>query len=710
MTDKSKDTSSTRVIKQHRVVERAPGEAVSRLRRALGTAGVYAIGYGNVGSSIYYALGIVAAYAWGATPIALALAGVIFVFTAMTYAEGVSMVPTAGGSVAFARRAFNDLVSFIAGWALALNYIVTVAISAVTATFYLSHFWAPFKDTQWAAPLGGIVVALLLMLLNIRGVRDTARLNIAFAGIDLITQGVLVLLGVTLILGGWRNLLAYRFMGEGYWPEPRQLIFAVAIAMVAYVGLESAAQMAEETKIPTRTLPRALFWSVLTVIFMFAALPIVALCAMPPMELVGEWGNDPVAGIASKLPDWHLTHSAAEGRVSVSTLMMPWVAILAFTILAIAANAGILAGSRITYNMAHHRQLFHSLSYVHPRFQTPTVAIIMIAVVAVGIIGVGLVSQVLMERTGERSGGQYLLLRLGELYVFSSMMAFAMAHLSVWTLRIKEPNARRPFCAWPNVRIGGRRISMTASIGFLSCLGIWVWLAVGPEHAFGRNIGLTWIALGLVFYVWYRRREGLDLLRPAVAEELSPLVIGAPAPRRQEMSREIGHILIPVHTEEYADQMTRIACDLSSLYTADITAVYAIEVPRSLPVDADLEGQIRRAGDVLETASHIADTLYDKRIEAVTLQARSAGVGIVEYAAQRNVDLILLAALPGRARTREAGVFGTTADYVARNAHCAVWTVRGMPGPIQGGAEAPRNTSPGNGSGESVTSLEGEIQ
>jgi APA family basic amino acid/polyamine antiporter len=696
VTDNSEQTSTTRVIKQHRVVERARAEAVSRLRRALGTAGVYAIGYGNVGSSIYYALGIVAAYAWGATPIALALAGVIFIFTAMTYAEGVSMVPTAGGSVAFARRAFNDLVSFIAGWALALNYIVTTAISAVTAAFYLSYFWAPFKDALWAAPLGGIVITLLLMLLNIRGVKETARLNIAFAVIDLATQGLLVLLGITLILGGWRNLLNYRFMGEGFWPEPRQLIFAVAIAMVAYVGLESASQMAEETKVPTRTVPRALFWSVLTVIFMFAALPIVALCAMPPMELVTQWGNDPVAGIASKLPDWHIAHSVAHGSVSVSALMMPWVAILAFTILAIASNAGILAGSRITYNMAHHRQLFRAFSFVHPRFQTPTFAIAVISLAAIAIIVAGIVTQVLLESMGKEPGPQYLLLRLGDLYVFSAMMAFAMAHLSVWVLRIKEPDTHRPFRAWPSVRIAGRSISLTATLGFLTCLSIWVWMAFSPEHAFGRNIGFIWLALGLLFYVWFRRRQGLDLLRPAVTEELSPLVAAAPAPRRQEMSRQIRHILIPVHTREYADQMARIACDLSALYTANITAVCAIEVPRSLPVDADLAEQIRRADEVLETASHIADTVYDKRIETVTLQTRSAGVAIVEYAAQRNVDLILVGALPGRPGTRERSVFGTTADYVARNAHCAVWTVRGVPGPTA--TRTPEGSAPGSGS------------
>lgn len=663
MTSGSDQTTHIRVIRKHRVVERAPASAAVHLRRALGTAGVYAIGYGNVGSSIYYALGIVAAYALGATPVALALAGIIFIFTAMTYAEGVSMVPTAGGSVAFARRAFNDLFSFVAGWALALNYIVTTAISAVAAAFYLSYFWPALKEQPALAALGGIFMTVLLMLLNVRGVKETARVNIAFAVIDLATQGLLVILGITLILGGWRNLLAYPKMGPQYWPDTRQLIFAVAIAMVAYVGLESAAQMAEETKTPTRTVPRALLWSVVTVIFMFAALPIVALCAMPPMELVSEWGNDPVAGIASKLPDWQFASGAVQARLRLSHLMMPWVAILAFTILAIAANAGILAGSRITYNMAHHRQVFRGFSYVHPKYKTPSVAILVISGVAVAIIAAGM-------------RAQDLLLKLGDLYVFSSMMAFSMAHLSVWVLRVKEPDTHRPFWAWPTVHIGGRPISITATLGFLSCAAIWVWMAVSEEHVFGRNIGLAWLTVGLLFYVWYRRREGLDLVRTAVTEDVSPLVTFFPAPRRKEMTQEIRHILIPVHSREYADHMTRIACDLASLYVADITAVYAIEVPRSLPVDADISEEMHRAENVLEVAAHIADTVYDVSVETVTIQARSAGVGIVECVARRDVDLILLGVQRGDPRTRDALMFGTTADYIARHAPCAVWTVR----------------------------------
>ena len=118
-----------------------------RLRRVLGVPDLFSAGYGNVGSSIYYALGIVALVAMGATPVALGIAGILFIFTALTYAEGTAMLPEAGGSASFARHGFNDLGGFTAGWALMLSYIVTISISAFTIPPYLGYFWEPFKDS-----------------------------------------------------------------------------------------------------------------------------------------------------------------------------------------------------------------------------------------------------------------------------------------------------------------------------------------------------------------------------------------------------------------------------------------------------------------------------------------------------------------------------------------------------------------------------------
>ncbi len=110
------------------------------LRKSVGVSGLFATAYGNVGSSIYYALGLVAAHALGLTPLVFLFAGGLFALTAKTYAEGASMFPEAGGSSSFARHAFNDVVSFFAGWALSLDYILTIAISAFFVPHYLSAF------------------------------------------------------------------------------------------------------------------------------------------------------------------------------------------------------------------------------------------------------------------------------------------------------------------------------------------------------------------------------------------------------------------------------------------------------------------------------------------------------------------------------------------------------------------------------------------
>src|SRR5213596_2623079 len=150
------------------------------LERVLGTPALFATAYGNVGSSIYYALGLVAGIALGLTPLVFVISGLIFAATAATYAEGTVRYPEAGGSSSFARHAFNELVSFAAAWSQMLNYIITISISAFFVPHYLSIFWEPLKTTPWDIIVGAIVIAGLV-LLNIVGVREAARLNITLA-------------------------------------------------------------------------------------------------------------------------------------------------------------------------------------------------------------------------------------------------------------------------------------------------------------------------------------------------------------------------------------------------------------------------------------------------------------------------------------------------------------------------------------------------
>src|ERR687883_1385207 len=169
-----------------------------RLERVLGTPGLFATAYGNVGSSIYYALGLVAGIALGLTPLVFIISGIIFAATASTYAEGTVRYPEAGGSSSFARHAFNELVSFGAAWAQMLNYVITIAISAFFVPHYLSIFWDPLRDNPWDI-VGGALVIVLLVLLNIVGIKEAARLNILLAVVDFATQLLLVVIGFALI-------------------------------------------------------------------------------------------------------------------------------------------------------------------------------------------------------------------------------------------------------------------------------------------------------------------------------------------------------------------------------------------------------------------------------------------------------------------------------------------------------------------------------
>src|SRR5438132_274921 len=197
------------------------------LERALGTRALFSTAYGNVGSSIYYALGLVAGIALGLTPLVFIVSGLIFAATAATYAEGTVRFPEAGGSSSFARHAFNELVSFGAAWAQMLNYIITISISAFFVPHYLSIFWEPLKTTPWDI-IGGIVVIVVLVALNIVGVQEAASLNIFLAVVDFATQLLLVLLGFALIFSP-HTLHANIHLGVA----PTWSSFALAILFIA---------------------------------------------------------------------------------------------------------------------------------------------------------------------------------------------------------------------------------------------------------------------------------------------------------------------------------------------------------------------------------------------------------------------------------------------------------------------------------------------
>src|SRR6266550_8143237 len=237
-------------------VRRGRRRRAQRLERVLGTPALFATAYGNVGSSIYYALGVTAFFALGLTPIVFVISGLIFAATAATYAEGTVSFPEAGGSSSFARHAFNEIVSFTAAWAQMLNYIITIAISAFFVPHYLSIFWEPLKQNPWDI-VGGAVVIVILVALNIVGIQESARINVGLAAIDFATQVLLVLLGFVLVFSPHTLTTNVHF---GTTPTWSHFLLAIPIAMIAYTGIETVSNLSEEARDPPRDIPRAITW------------------------------------------------------------------------------------------------------------------------------------------------------------------------------------------------------------------------------------------------------------------------------------------------------------------------------------------------------------------------------------------------------------------------------------------------------------------
>src|SRR6266545_4757376 len=558
-------TSAPQGVGAMPVVRSGRRRRAQRLERVLGTPALFATAYGNVGSSIYYALGLVAGIALGLTPLVFVISGLIFAATAATYAEGTVRYPEAGGSSSFARHAFNELVSFGAAWAQMLNYVITIAISAFFVPHYLSIFWGPLRDNPWDI-VGGALVIVLLVLLNIVGIKEAARLNIFLAFVDFATQLLLVGIGFALIFSPHQVFSANIHWGLA--PTWRDFLLAIPIAMIAYTGIETVSNLAEEARDPPRDIPRSISWVAVAVFAIYFTLPMIALSALPvergadgfqtklglPPE-DGGFANDPVLGLVE--------HLGLHGTVLQGAKI--YVGILAATILFIATNAGVIGASRITYAMASYRQLPERFRRLHPRFKTPWLSLVVFA----GIVSIA----VLLP-------GQTTF--LGDMYAFGAMLSFTIAHLAV----IQKPGAR-----W---------------------------------------IGLGWLALGLVAYAIYRRYAIGEPLRttlrapvvigPSVALEYRSILVPVKPGRESEEAMDFAARLaaergasiaavsvvtipleLPLDTrledeEAAADEALDRAAAIGELYGVDVTGrlVRARSAGRAIVDEA-----IRRGSEII---------------------------------------------------------------------------------------------------------------
>jgi len=631
------------------------------LHRVLNAAQLYAIGYGDVGSSIYYALGVTTLYALGATPLALALAGIVFFCTVLTYTELSTAMPESGGSCSFARHAFNDLLSFIAGWALLLDYIVTIAISAYSVGPYLSNFLPALKTSVGNVPCTLLVLGILLSI-NILGIKESTRVSLLLAIFSVVTQLALITIGLILLMQilqpeafmGHLKQLWYHLqigMNDGVWsPSWPDFWKGVGMAMVAYIGIESISQLAGEARHPNRTVPQAMMATMVTLFVLYFGTSIIALTAMTPHELTTAYLENPIAGIAASMPF---------GR----QYLAPWVGLLGATILFVAANAGLIGASRLTFAMSEHFTLPRIFYQLHPRFKTPYVSLVVFTLIASAIV-------IVAKR----------LTHIADLYNFGAMLSFMLAHLSLIGLRIRQPNLARPFRIGGNIHIKGAALPLTAILGFLGTAAVWV--DVICTKPAGRNLGFLWMGVGLVCYFWYRKSQRLPAAARVEIEKLR-------MPEYQAVG--VKHILVPT-TGAHTNDMVQFAAKMAKAQGADVTALHVIEIPPSLPLDTFFPERLALADSIMEQAQAIGRE-YEVPIAAQVKQARSAGETIVELAAEAGYDLIIIGAKP---RTTAPGlsVMGTTVEYVMRNAPCRVWIMTGKGKTSDTGLQTPDKPKP----------------
>jgi APA family basic amino acid/polyamine antiporter len=608
------------------------------LQRVLGVNALFSTAYGNVGSSIYYALGLVAGLALGLTPVVFVITGVIFFWTAATYAEATAMYPEAGGSSSFARHAFNEFWSFFAAWSQMLNYVITVAISAFFVPHYVGGlFWEPLRSVP-ADIIAGAIIIVILAALNVRGAKESASLNIVLAVVDFMTQLLLVLVGVVIVLDVDTLTSNVHF---GVAPTWSDFLLAIPIGMVAYTGIETISNLAEEAKDEATTIPAAINRVRLAVFAIYFTLPAVALSALPVTlnertgvyttklglpEDQGGFAADPILGVVKAM---NLGPLQGAGEI--------YVGLLAATILFIATNAGLIGVSRLVYSMGIHRQVPDRLRRLHPRYGTPWIGILVFG-------GVAIVTLV----PGEAGF-------LAKLYAFGAMLSFTIAHLAVIRLRKTAPDFQRPYTGPWNVRVAGFELPLFAVCGGLGTAISFVVVTVkNPTVA---AAGVFWIALGIGLYIVYRRNQGLDLVTTV------KVVIPRPV---TDTEAEYESVLVALEARNYSPQTIATAAKLAGRRRRGIHVLVTINVPYASPIDAELPEEELAAMGVIEQAKQQGGRRVTGHIEKV----RPGGTGrlIVDEAREMNASAIVMP-LPPRTGTT---LFGKTVETVLAERPCRV--------------------------------------
>lgn len=624
----------------------------------IGAGALFLVVYIAAASSLFFGLGLIAEQGLALTPIVMVLGGVFFIFTFMSYVEGSSLHIERGGASSFARFAFDEFVSFVAGWAILLDYAIVLALVASAVPNYLAVFWSPLEDKTWEMV---IPVALILVMAwsNIRGVSArTLRRRLPLGVIDLVVLLSIIVIGLVVV---WNPSALTDSIDLGSTPTWHDLFIALILSTVAGTGIESASGLAGEIKIGRRELKAVVWSSAASTITIFAGISLVALMADPvtgsgasgTTAIASTYVENPVVGVVKGFdPAWLAdTLTYVVGVVAVATLIG-------------AARIYMLGPMRVTYALATNRQIPSAIGRLHPKYGTPHIAAGAVALIAGGLA--------LLD-------DPELLITI---FAFGALITFTIANLSIIRLRFKEPDATRAYRVPLSIPIGAGSLPIPSLIALIGSVAALIGVVALRQTA--TIVGGVWLLSGIALYVAYRKTQGKALrARVTIPEEDLKRRL------RADRSKEgFGSILVPVFGGVLDDDIVGTAGRLAMEEGEDdegamIEALHVIEIPMSQPIDAPVPAErLTRARQILARAKEVGEEYEGVEVATATVRARSTGEAIVKEAARRGVEVIVLAAerpsrirggpLLGGVEPRAAEFIGKVTEYVARKAPCRV--------------------------------------
>jgi APA family basic amino acid/polyamine antiporter len=619
------------------------------LQRVLETPSLAAVAYGEIASSLFFALGVVALQALGFTPWVLLLVGGLFLLVALSYAEGTTALPETGGAATFVRRAFNDPLGFLTGWVLLLDYVIVIALAGLFVPHYFGHAvgWDALTDSPADVYVG---IAVIGVLAGVRFLRRPSlyRLAIAIAVVTVVAQLLLVALGLPFLFS-LDNLGQGLDLGTA--PTWSAIAFALPAAMLAYTGLETVANLAAETREPGRTLPRSLFVGIGAAIAISFLIALVALSAYPAhsdpdgpggfaSDLGTVWLRAPLVGLAAAF--------GGELPGIVVDALRVFVGLTGTLILVAVVTTSFSGAGRLTYSLGRHEMLPRPFGLLNRRTLISPASIVSTAVIAAGVLLIA------------RMAGQPVRF-LASLYSFGVLIAFTAAQVAVVRLRYTEPGLARPFRVPGNVRLRGVEVPLAALVGAPLTLAIWI--AAIATHDAARVAGPIWLVVGGVVYTASRlvaHERVLGKVTPA-AGDLVPEIEGA-----------YQRILVPMKIGLIGEEVLGTALRLAEERRCALVALHVVRVPLDQPLEAPMIDAEEQAEASLAEAKLIAAE-QGVPIQVQLVRGRAIGEAIVAEAVDHDVDLIVMGSAP-RWR-RQSRFFSPTVDYVLRKAPCEVMVI-----------------------------------